>query len=425
MPNKNFTIKDSKSSIDKYANLIDFLSSLERIDINFELPNFDNFLNECICNYGKEYIEKVASEIEAFCGFKQISERQLDTIKGVFYGQAIGDALGLGTEFLSKTEVSEYYPDGLSDYSQIVRDKHRSRWEIGDWTDDTDQFLCICNSIIKSGKVDKLSFANELYNWFKGVPMGIGQTVYKTVSTPNFTSHPHDIAEIVWKLSRGRSASNGAIMRSSILGTYEFWDSDKVIDNTEKIAKVTHWDNRCVGSCVIITLLISNILANSNFLDLKQLCQIADQYDDRIKPFVEKSFSASVEQLELDEATSIGYTLKALSAGLWAYFNANSFKEGLLKIINEGGDADTNGCVAGSILGAKFGFNAIPDKYIDGLIYKDELEKKFNEYIKVLNKSYMQQTVSVCKADGVLNPEKELNADKMLEIYEQIVKYLA
>jgi ADP-ribosylglycohydrolase len=110
-----------------------------------------------------------------------MTEKQLDMIKGVFYGQAIGDALGLGTEFLCKKETNEYYPKGLSDYSQIIQDKHRKRWEIGDWTDDTDQFLCICDSIINNQKVDELSFANELYKWFKGVPMGIGQTVYKVV----------------------------------------------------------------------------------------------------------------------------------------------------------------------------------------------------------------------------------------------------
>jgi ADP-ribosylglycohydrolase len=317
-----------------------------------------------------------------------MTEQQLDKIKGVFYGQAIGDALGLGTEFLSKSEISKYYPNKLTDFSQIVQDKHRSRWEIGDWTDDTDQFLCICDSIIKSNKVDELQFTEELYQWFKGVPMGIGHTVYKVVSLPQFTSQPHKAAELIWKLSKQNNASNGAIMRTSILGTYEFWDYKKVESNTEKIAKVTHWDSRCVGSCVVIAMLISSILFESKLLNLEQLCLIADKYDDRIKPYIELSFSSQIEQLNLDDLSSLGYTLKAMSAGLWTYFNSKNFEEGILKVINEGGDADTNACVAGSILGAKYGYKSIPEKYINGLINRDILENKYNEYIEQLCKSY-------------------------------------
>ena len=48
--------------------------------------------------------------------------------------------------------------------------------------------------------------------------------------------------------------------------------------------------------------------------------------------------------------------------------------EGLLAIVRAGGDADTNAAVACAILGVKFGFNTIPTEYIDGLIYKDQLE---------------------------------------------------
>ena len=50
---------------------------------------------------------------------------------------------GLSTEFLSKQEMNRFYPNGIEDYSQIVQDNHRCRWQRGDWTDDTDMMLCI------------------------------------------------------------------------------------------------------------------------------------------------------------------------------------------------------------------------------------------------------------------------------------------
>lgn len=172
----------------------------------------------------------------------KMTNKQINQIKGIFFGQAIGDALGLGTEFLTKTQVQNYYPNGLTTYAQIVQDEHRSRWKQGSWTDDTDQFLCICDSILKTGEVNENAFAKELYAWFEAEPMGIGNTVFKVVTLPQFTQQPHKAAELVWKVSRKNNASNGAIMRTSILGTFDFWNAQQVITNTERIAKVTHWD---------------------------------------------------------------------------------------------------------------------------------------------------------------------------------------
>lgn len=297
-------------------------------------------------------------------------------IKGLFFGQAIGDALGLGTEFLNKKQISEIYPNGISHYSQIVQDHHRSRWKIADWTDDTDQFLCILDSILQTGEVSATAFAEELYKWFKDLPVGIGNTVHSVVSTPQFKLYPHKAAELFWNMRKRNVASNGAIMRTSILGAWDFKDPNKVKQNTEIIAKTTHFDPRCVGSCVIITSIVSTWLHQNRLLTFDEICALADEYDERIKPFVQLAFNGPIESMELDEPESMGYTLKALAAGLWAYFHATDFKQGILKVVNEGGDADTNAAVAGSLLGVKFGFDAIPKEWVNDLLYKNELEQK-------------------------------------------------
>lgn len=70
-------------------------------------------------------------------------------------------------------------------------------------------------------------------------------------------------------------------------------------------------------------------------------------------------------------------------AGLWAYWHASSFKDGLLAVVNAGGDADTNVAVACAVLGAKFGFDAVPREYVDGLVRKEQLEKVVSKLLRI------------------------------------------
>ena len=63
-------------------------------------------------------------------------EQIIDKIKGIIYGAALGDAIGLATEFMSKEEAAKFYPSPLNfSFADIVHDEHRDRWVRGDWTD--------------------------------------------------------------------------------------------------------------------------------------------------------------------------------------------------------------------------------------------------------------------------------------------------
>lgn len=143
-----------------------------------------------------------------------IKERFLGTI----FGQAVGDALGLSTEFMSKQEVDRFYPNGIEDYSQIVQDDHRRRWQRGDWTDDTDMMLCILDSFVACQKVDSLDIARRFKEWMMNGGMGIGRHTYNVMALGDYTSNPQKAAEIIWKMGKKKAAANGAVMRTSVVG---------------------------------------------------------------------------------------------------------------------------------------------------------------------------------------------------------------
>ena len=334
----------------------------------------------------------------------------IDKIKGLIFGQAIGDALGLGTEFMSKKQVNYHYPDRLQDYHQIIQDKHRSRWKRGEWTDDTDQMLCIVDSMISTKTINSYNIATRIYDWAFQGGRGLGQTAYSVLSHPAFLSNPSAVAKEVWLKSNKKGAANGGVMRTAIVGAWQYQDSKMIIYNAEKVCKITHYDPRCIGSCVVISLAISELIKEEKDIDqlLTYLGEIADTYDERIREYIrpqkhsnfyvnseghlrhQKSvlpkLSSEIADLNLSDPTSIGYTLKAMGSGIWAMKYAESYEDGISQVIHEGGDADTNASVAGAILGAKFGFSSIPVAWVNGLLRKKYLEEKVEQLIKIIDK---------------------------------------
>lgn len=316
-----------------------------------------------------------------------------DRIRGTVFGQAIGDALGLGTEFLTRDGVREYYPRGLNDYDQIIQDRHRRRWKEGSWTDDTDQMLCILDSLIEKNDVDVQDIAHRIYRWASGGGMGIGRTVRAVLSSPGFLEDPHAAANGVWEQSGRKAAANGGVMRTSILGVWNYNDPIKVRENAAAVCRITHFDPRCVGSCVLVCLVISSLLAGVRDVNelVRQAYAESDYHDERIRGYLERA-QESLEALELDEGLDpetgengkIGYTLKAMGSAFWALNNAISFEEGLSRVILEGGDADSNGAVTGAILGAYFGYSEIPRRLVSRLRNKNKLENRIEKLIQLL-----------------------------------------
>ena len=56
----------------------------------------------------------------------------------------------------------------------------------------------------------------------------------------------------------------------------------------------------------------------------------------------------------------------------------------MLKAINLGEDTDTVGAIAGGLAGALYGYETIPEKWINALVKKEMIEKLCNDFANAI-----------------------------------------
>jgi ADP-ribosylglycohydrolase len=119
----------------------------------------------------------------------------LDRLLGCIYGQALGDAYGLSTEFQTRTQIESTYSDPdpmqLIPFPDYIQTPHARRWKQGDWTDDTDQWVLVMETLIGPNS-NAITFARKLSLWvrqgfpelndFGGLGLGINVASVKTSS---------------------------------------------------------------------------------------------------------------------------------------------------------------------------------------------------------------------------------------------------
>ena len=308
-----------------------------------------------------------------------MDENKKDKVLGCLFGQAVGDALGMGAEFLNKQEVREKYPNGLRHYSDIRYSIYR-KMHPGDYTDDTEMMECIVYSLIKERRFNLMDIAQYFRRWLEYGPSDAGLLTVEVLRNPSYRYDPLGVSKSVWENSERTQAGNGGVMRTSVIGVLK---SD-VEEMAADVCRLTHYDPRCVGSSVIVSLAIHNLIYNNYTMGVEDIVQVGKKYDDRIEEYVKLATNPNIEVLQLDEHGSRGYTLKAMAAALWALWHPTNFVEGLVTIVNEGGDADTNGAPAGAVLGARFGYNAIPAEYTEGLNNYKDLKRNIMELLTII-----------------------------------------
>ncbi|CAF1453797.1 unnamed protein product [Adineta steineri] len=148
----------------------------------------------------------------------------INRLLGCAYGQALGDAYGLSTEFEKRKTVANYKLTA-----------HSSRWERGDWTDDTDQWILILETLVE-GNGDERIFAKKLKRWIEyGFPelndyagMGLGANIEQVVFSHGYLRNPIETSRMIWEHRNRQVALNEAVMRCSAVTFVHFDGLQKV-----------------------------------------------------------------------------------------------------------------------------------------------------------------------------------------------------
>lgn len=91
-----------------------------------------------------------------------------------------------------------------------------------------------------------------------------------------------------------------------------------------------------------------------------------------------------IEALNLDAVDSIGYTFKTMAVAVCVFGHFEDFKDAIIRIMMEAGDADTNACVGGALLGAKLGYSKLPEDWVSSLIHHQFLEEHIEELFAIM-----------------------------------------
>jgi len=247
--------------------------------------------------------------------------------------------LGATVEFLTRGEIKTAY--GVHD--KIVG----GGWlklKPGQVTDDTAMSLALGRALIRAEGFDLRAVCDEFAAWFRSRPVDIGNTCRRGI-----VRYLHD--GTVEKPYNDGDAGNGACMRTvpvalaSLHSRYDFerWTLGQ--------CHVTHNHPLSDAATLAIGAMVQALVLGGGVKDVRERANrlIAEHHAFQFAPY---------------RNLSSPYIVDTIQTVLHFYFRTDNFRTCLVDVVNQGGDADTTGAIAGALAGATYGASAIPDAWL-------------------------------------------------------------
>ncbi len=289
-----------------------------------------------------------------------------DAAVGCLLGTAVGDALGLPCEGLSRRRQRRMVPS---------LERYRFAFARGMCSDDTDHSCMLAQAVAVSGGNPArflASFAWRLRFWLLGLPAGVGFATLRSILKLWLFVPP--------QLSGVHSAGNGPAMRSALLGVLFHAEEPLLVMYCSAATTITHTDPKAECGALAVALAARASMRGESpaaFLDhLRRLCAPFGEAGREMVALAERAYENAArgesterfaESLGCAKGVS-GYMFHSVPAVLHAWFaHPHDFEAALEAVIRCGGDADTTAAMTGAIVGAGVGKQGIPEHRLTGL----------------------------------------------------------
>ena len=287
----------------------------------------------------------------------------LSRARGCLLGQFAGDALGGMVEFRDAEEIRAAYPAGLRE----LRDGGHWDTVAGQPTDDSELALMLARSLVGRGAFDDDDVARAYGHWYASGPFDCGGTIGRAASVASRVGA--NFAESARRVASRTSQANGAMMRVSPLGVFgHALPAETLADLARRDASLTHPHAVCQDASAVYAATIGRAVAGG--LGSTELYEYARAWADRasLHEDVREDLAAAALGPPGDFSTNMGWVRIALRNAFYQLRHAPSLEEGVVETVMSGGDTDTNAAIAGALLGAVYGEEAVPGQWREAVL---------------------------------------------------------
>jgi ADP-ribosylglycohydrolase len=280
-------------------------------------------------------------------------------------GQLAGDSLGGLVEFESATHIRWTHPGGV----RLLVDGGHWQTLAGQPTDDSEMALALARSIVNHGAYDPEEAARAYAWWYESHPFDIGRATTTAVSAAAASRAGQSAAEAARTAAGRESQANGALMRVSPLGILGgAAEEGKAAQWAQQDALLTHPNPVCqAANTVFAEVLAFAIRTGSSGQEVYRFAlEIANRAESPRS--VIEAIAKAASQPPDDYTTRMGWVLIAFQNAFWQILHADSLEEGIVSTVMSGGDTDTNAAIAGALLGAVWGRDAVPLQWLDRIL---------------------------------------------------------